>query len=99
MFEAAGAESPGGLGVPLGVGPVVVEVYDGAGSGLGVGLMLGAMAALIIAGLVVAVQFGSGASSALASQMSGNLPMWAGGLAGVVLILGLVGWFIGKASE
>lgn len=98
LFEAAGAESPGNIGAPLAAGPVLVEVYDGAGSGLGAGFMIGALAALVITGLIIAVELG-GASSGLASQMSGNIMMWGGGLAVVVLVLGLIGWFIGKASE
>lgn len=99
LFDAAGAESPGNVvGAPMAVGPVIMEAYDGAGSGMGIGLMLGALIALVCAALVVAVGV-TGAASALASQMAGNLMVWAGGLAGVTIVLGAIGFFIGKASE
>jgi len=102
LFEAAGAESPGnqvpGAGAPAAAGPMVVEVYDGSGSGLGVGLMLGALAALVCVALIVAVGI-TGSTPALASTMAGNLMMYGGILLGVTIILGLIGFFIGKMSE
>lgn len=99
LFEAAGAESPGNVvSSPIAAGPMLVEAYDGSGSGLGVGLMIGSAAALILIGLVVCVSF-IGDASAVANSVSSNLMMWTGGLAGVTLLLGLIGFFIGKASE
>lgn len=100
LFEAAGAESPGDqVGQPGGVAmPMMVEAYDGAGSGLGVGLLIGALAALVCVGIIVVVAI-RGATPDLAIRFADNLWIWLGGLGGVTIISGLLGLFIGKASE
>jgi hypothetical protein len=104
LFEAAAAERPGEeVAPPPGAAamPVVIEAYDGAGSGLGAGLLVGALAALVCVAIVGIVGVG-GATPMLATKIasSGNsVMMWAGGLLAVTIILGLVGLFIGKASE
>jgi hypothetical protein len=100
LFEAAGAESPGdaiagGGGVAV---PVMIETYDGTWSGAGAGLLIGALAALICVALMCVVGI-MGATPDLAMRFAGNIWMWAGGLALITIILGLVGLFIGKASE
>jgi len=99
LFEAAGAESPGGVvGAPVTVGPVLIEAYDGSGSGLGVGVMLGALVALVMVGIIITVTIMGGASQ-LANMMADNVLVWAGGLLVATLIFGGIGMFIGKASE
>jgi hypothetical protein len=35
----------------------------------------------------------------LAAMMTENMLLWGGGLAGVAIVCGLVGMFLGKASE
>ncbi len=105
LFEAASVERPGQEVTPT-VGsaaavPMVIEAYDGAGSGLGVGMLIGAVAALVCVAIVIIVSF-SGATSVLATKIAssdGSIWMWAGGLAGLTVILGGIGLFIGKASE
>jgi hypothetical protein len=103
LFEAA-AEKPGDeIAPPPGATamPIMIEAYDGSGSGLGAGLLIGALAALVCVAIVGIVGVG-GATPMLATKIasSGNsVMMWAGGLLGVTIILGLVGLFIGKASE
>lgn len=106
LFEAAGAESGGnavmGTVAPVAPGmammPMVAETYDGKWSGLGSGLMIGSAVALVLAGLIVTtLSFGTPAG--IASTFAENLPIWGGGLLGVVLIAGGVGFFIGKATE
>lgn len=101
LFEAAGTEAPTEerADTPSVTVPMVVESYDGAGSGLSAGLMIGALAALVCCA-IVAIVGTSGATPGLAIQFAsgGNLWMWVGGLMGVTLALGLVGLFIGKAS-
>ncbi|UCD74086.1 MAG: helix-turn-helix domain-containing protein [Phycisphaerales bacterium] len=103
LFEAAGTESapeeaaaaaPG----PMAGVPMVLEAYDGAGSGLGAGLLIGALVALVCLAIVIIVAI-SGATPGLAVMFSSNLMIWAGGLLAVWIIFGLVGLFIGKASE
>jgi hypothetical protein len=81
--------------------PMVVETYDGSGSGLTVGLMVGALAALVAVGVVVIVGiFGATPELAMTMTKSSNSVMiWGGGLFGATLIFGLIGWFIGKSSE
>lgn len=78
--------------------PMLVEVYDGAGSGLGVGLMVAAMIALVCVAIVSIVGV-TGATPGLAMTFAGNIWMWVGILAGVTIIGGAIGFFIGKASE
>ena len=81
--------------------PMVVEAYDGGGSGLGVGLLIGALGALVCVAIVAIVGV-SGATPELATGLassSNGLWMWAGGLLGATVVLGLIGLFIGKASE
>jgi hypothetical protein len=103
LFEAA-AEKPGEeIAAAPGAAamPVVIEAYDGGGSGLGAGLLIGALAALVCVAIVGIVGVG-GATSVLATKIassSNSVMMWAGGLLGVTIILGLIGLFIGKASE
>jgi hypothetical protein len=99
LFEAAGADSPGAvMGAVPGAMPVLIEVYDGGGSGLGAGLMIGAFIALICLAIVAIVGV-SGATPGLAMTLASNVWVWFGALLGVTLILGGVGFFIGKASE
>ncbi|MCA9284055.1 MAG: helix-turn-helix domain-containing protein [Phycisphaerales bacterium] len=99
IFEQSGAESPGNA-IPVGAGfaPMVVDVYDGSWSGLTVGLMVGAMIALICLAVVAFVGI-SGTTAALATTFAGNLVVWAAGLLGLTIVLGLVGFFVGKATE
>jgi hypothetical protein len=40
-----------------------------------------------------------GAGSTIAASLSGNILAWAGALAGVTAVGGIVGFFIGRASE
>ncbi len=103
LFEAAGesesaeAFSSGPSGGATSV-PMIVESYDGAGSGLTVGMLAGAMAAMVLVAIVVVVGFNN-ATPAPAMTIAPNIWMWVGGLAGVTVLLGAVGWFIGRASE
>ncbi len=100
LFEAAGTET--GEQEPMEAAamsvPMLVESYDGTGSGLGVGLMIGALAALICVAIVAIVGV-TGATPDLAMKFASNLWAWVGGLLAITVILGLVGVFIGKASQ
>ena len=78
--------------------PMVIETYDGVGSGLGVGFMVGGLVALICIAIIVIVGV-TGATPGLAIKFAGNLWMWAGILVGIWVVCGLVGMFIGKTSE
>jgi hypothetical protein len=98
LFEAASGDAgvearPGAMAMPM-----MVEVYDGAGSGLGAGLLIGALASMICVAIVAFVGL-SGAYPQLADMFASNLWVWFGGLFGVTVVCGLVGLFLGKASE
>ena len=104
LFEAVGGDGGSGLddiAAPVGgmaAVPVVVEAYEGGWSGLGVGIGIVAVAALSLVALMAFVT-GNGTLPAIAEMMTSNLTVWAGGLVGGLLIFGLLGFFIGKASE
>jgi len=65
---------------------------------LGAGLLLGALAALVCVAIIAIVGV-TGASPALAQSFAQSLWLWFGGLLGLTVVLGLVGLFVGKASE
>ena len=97
-------ESPAGSGDAVTGGAAVAsammvaaEPYDGPGSGLIGGLMLGVVASL---GLVTfALLMAIAGSSMLLEQLGGaNFPYVVGGMAGLTLILGVIGWLLGKKS-
>ena len=102
LFEAATDTEPAADFAPArgsgGSMPMMVEAYDGAGSGLGVGMLAGAMAALVLVMIIVVVGF-TNATPAPAMAIAPSLWMWVGALAGLTIVLGAIGWFIGKASE
>ena len=98
LFEAV--QSSPGFGAPPipSTGMTVAEAYDGAWSGVGVGLMLAAFVGLAVAGMIaVAAAFGAG--SGIATSFAGNTLAWGGSLAGIAAVFGLVGFFVGRASE
>jgi len=98
LFEAASGDA--GLDQRAGVMamPMMVEVYDGAGSGLGAGMLIGALASMICVAIIAFVGL-SGAYPQLAQMFAENLWVWAGGLLGITVVCGLIGLFLGKASE
>ena len=103
LFEAADAESSGataevGSTMPMGSVPMVVESYEGGWSGLGVGVSLVGIAALCIVGMMAFVG-STGTLAPIAEMISDQMMIWVGSLLGGVFVLGLLGFFIGKASE
>ena len=91
--------SPQAAAAPMGLAvPMMAVAYDGKWSGAGTGFMLGAFLALT-AVLLMIVSSLAGVGPRLATMMTDNIAMYAGGLAGIAIIFGLVGMFIGKASE
>ncbi len=105
LFEATGAESDEASGVAAlagvgGVAMVAAEPYDGAGSGLVGGLSIGMVAALglSLAVVMMGVLGAAGAQGGLVGLVSGNPMMYVGIVAGVTLLAGLGGFFLGKRS-
>jgi hypothetical protein len=93
------ADAPAAAIGAFGVGAAVVpEEVSGAWSGATVGLMLGAAASLTIC-LVIAIGTSLGGTPALTGMIKGDMMMWVGGLVGAVVVFGVAGFFIGKATE
>ena len=105
LFADVGAGAEGEADAPaaaigaFGVGAAVVpEEVSGAWSGATAGLMLGAAACLAIC-LVIAIGTSLGGTPMLTTMIKGDMMMWVGGLAGAVVVFGVAGFFIGKATE
>ena len=97
VFEAPAAAVGGGLSLAA-AAITLPEAVDGGGSGLTVGLMVGAMASLVVASLVL-VPMTLGAGSQLAGTIASDIWMWVGALAGGTVFCGVVGFFIGRQLE
>jgi hypothetical protein len=98
LFDAVNA-TPGYGAVPVpSTGMMVAEAYDGAWSAATIGLMIAAAIGLIVM-LLIAFSMAFGAGSGIAASFAGNLLAWAGSLAGLAAVFGLVGFFVGKASD
>jgi len=106
--EAAGAPAEGGLfegeettGVGAGAGAVAyapAEPYDGAGSGLVGGFSLGAViAASLATGMLILAMLGA-PDMGLIDMVASNFLPFVGGLAGVTVVLGALGFVLGKRS-
>ena len=78
--------------------PSAREAYDGPWSGLGVGLLLPCFLGLTAAAAVTTLRV-MGAPGDWAMMFAQDWMMWAGGLAGAVLVCGGIGFFVGKATE
>jgi hypothetical protein len=77
------------------------EPSDPAGNGLAIGMLIGATAAMVLA-LIVAISLVQGVPSELTGRIGGEtntLYIWAGGLLGGSIVLGLIGMFIAKALD
>jgi len=92
VAEAAVADAPMGLAVSY------AEAYDGKWSGAGVGFLLGSLIALVAVCVMLLTSI-MGVSPKLGSMVTGDLMIWGGGFATFAIIAGLIGMFIGKASE
>ena len=77
---------------------VVPDVSDPAGNGLSIGLLLAAMIALVITAVVcVSAMFGATSAVTVAFTADTNtLWMYVGILGGLSIVLGLLGFFVGK---
>ncbi|MBM4110124.1 MAG: helix-turn-helix domain-containing protein [Phycisphaerae bacterium] len=105
LFAEVGAGAEGETDAPaaaigaFGVGVVAApEEVSGAWSGASAGLMLGAAACLTIC-LVIAIGTSLGGTPSLTGMIKDDMMMWLGGLAGAVIVFGVAGFFIGKATE
>ncbi len=83
---------------PMGLAVAYAEAYDGKWSGAGVGFLLGGMIALVAVCVMLLTSI-MGVSPKLGSMVTGDLMIWGGGFAAFAIVAGLIGMFIGKASE
>jgi hypothetical protein len=83
------------MGLPLAAG---AQAYDGKWSGTGIGLLLGSMIALVAVSVMLITTI-MGVTPKLSSMITGDFMVWVGGFAGFAIVAGLIGMFLGKASE
>ena len=100
LFDATEPETvaPIATNAPMGLTVAHTEMYDGKWSGAGVGFLLGAMIALVAVCLMLITSI-MGVSPKLGAMVTNDVMIWGGGFAVFAIIAGLVGMFIGKASE
>jgi hypothetical protein len=82
----------------MGLAVAAIEVYDGKWSGAGVGFLLGAIICLVAVSTMLMASI-MGVSPKLGAMVTGDMMVWGGGFAAFAIVAGLVGMFIGKASE
>ena len=82
----------------MGLSVAAIEVYDGKWSGAGVGFLLGAIICLVAVSTMLMASI-MGVSPKLGAMVTGDMMVWGGGFAAFAIVAGLVGMFIGKASE
>jgi len=99
MEEEGGSENvAAALGNSPLSAPMIVEEYDGAGSGLGLGAMIAAALSFLVIGLMV-VAILAGGGSGVASAITGNLVLGVVIPLIVLFILLGVGFVVGRATE
>ncbi len=103
LFETSDAEQssqdPATESAPMGLPAVaMMQEYDGKWSGTGIGLLLGSIVAMITISVMLVTSI-MGVTPKLATMVTGDLMIWVGGIACFAVLAGLVGMFIGKASE
>jgi len=100
LFEAtepeqqAQVQESASMGLPV----MAAYAYDGKWSGTGVGLLIGAVFAMVAVGIMLTTSI-MGVKPQLAAMVSSDFMVWGGGFLGFAIIAGLLGMFIGKASE
>jgi hypothetical protein len=101
LFESSEpdqAETATATDAPMGLAVAYAEVYDGKWSGAGVGFLVGAMISLVAVCVMLMTSI-MGVSPRLGAMVTGDLMIWGGGFAAFAIVAGLIGMFIGKASE
>ncbi len=101
LFESAEPEQQAQAqesSAPMGLPTVAAYAYDGKWSGTGVGLLVGAIFSMVAVAIMLVTSI-MGVTPKLAATVSSDVMVWGGGFLGFAIIAGLVGMFIGKASE
>ncbi len=87
-----------GAGMGAGAAAYYAEPSDPAGEGFGVGVLLGVCAPVVIGLLLVASSL-SGLTMELGQKYAQNMPGWGFGMFFGSMILGLIGYFIGRSRR
>lgn len=94
LFEGSAGDSEA-VGIPAMA--LAAEPYDGAGSGMAGGAALGMIAVLLLS-ISIVIGAMAGGFGGLLATIGGNFWAFVGGMAGAIVLLMLVGWFLGKKS-
>lgn len=98
LFE--GQAASGGLAAaPVGGGVVLAEPYDGKGSGLAGGLAIAMVLTVLGAVTVMLMGMIGSVPGFVRTTFDGNILIWVGIAAGVALVFGAVGFFVGGKTE
>lgn len=101
LFESGANEAQDAGAVETSAAPMMVTsmtyAYDGGWSGMGVGLAIGAIAALVIS-LFSLAGFYAGTSTSMTALIASNYVVYMSAIAGVTLISGVVGYFVGRTT-
>lgn len=100
LFESTGAETDVGtvtVATPA-MMAAMAEPYDGGGSGLAGGLAFGMVLTLGVAMTLTLAGITGQTGFRLAETLGQNWMMWVGILAGVTLLAGVIGWWLGKRT-
>jgi hypothetical protein len=95
LFESTGAEVETAT-APTPLMAALAEPYDGAGSGLAGGLALGMIVVMAFTLALVVYGMTGMNNSPLVTMIGDNAVYWSGGAAGLLVLLALVGWAIGR---
>ena len=99
LFDSSDAQKvPAAADAPMGLPVQMVSAYDGKWSGTGIGLLLGSLFALVAVCLMLITSI-MGVPPKLATMVASDLVIWGGGFIAFAVLAGLIGMFIGKASE
>ncbi|HBS29623.1 MAG TPA: hypothetical protein DEB06_09290 [Phycisphaerales bacterium] len=99
LFEGSPTTGDLGIGAGATVAVAMAEAYDGAGSGLAGGLGLAMVASCGLAAALVIMSVIGFVPGFFSSLGGDNAPLiWTGALGGLAIVLGVVGWVLGKKS-
>lgn len=96
LFETTGAEEA--TSAPVGQIAIMAEDYDGPWSGLAGGFAVGMLLVVALTLMLTVYGLSQSTSNPLVTQIAGNIWMWVGIAAGVVIVPGIIGMLIGRKT-
>ena len=97
LFEGSEGEADTTVAAPAAAMPVLAEAYDGTWSGIGGGLALG-MTICLAAAIAIVLFAMTGSLAPVRDIITGQFYAVVGGMAGVVVLLAIIGMVLGKKS-